>query len=144
MQAGPRTTHAPALIARALAVLALATGAALSSPPTAATGVAPKPIATYCSPTGDLCFGVFDRSGAVSLELTTFARYFARYHLCVTPPRGTATCKSFPVRESGRLYASRVRWHRNFPARGPGQYRVAWKLGGALLGPRLGFRLPLA
>lgn len=138
-----RCVTCPGMTARAVAVLALVTGAVLWSAPSASPGAVPRAIASYCSPTGDLCFGVVDRSGAVSLELTTFARYFARYHLCVTPPRGSVTCKSFPVRESGRLYASRVRWYRNFPARGPGEYRVVWKLRGTPLGPRLAFRLPL-
>ena len=110
----------------------------------AASASQPKTIAHYCSESGDLCFGVLNRDGAVSLEISTFARYFDRYILCVTPPRGTSSCRSFPLRKSGRSYGSRVRWHRNFPARGAGAYRVTWKLRSSPLGPQLKFRLPLS
>ena len=101
-------------------------------------------LASYCSSTGDLCFGVLNRTGAVFLEITTFARYFDRYDLCVTPPQGGRTCRNFPIRKRGQFYASRVRWHLNFPARGSGVYRVRWKRKANPLGPQLNFRLPLA
>lgn len=123
-----------------MAVLLLALAAASPAP----AAVQPKPIARYCSETGDLCFGVLNRSGAVSLEITTFARYFDRYTLCVKPPRGAGACKSFPIRKSGRFYVSRVRWYRNFPPRGPGSYLVSWRLKASPLGPQLKFRLPLS
>lgn len=106
-----------------------------------------KRIASYCSTSGDVCFGVFDRSGAVYLELTTFARYFGRYRLCVRPPGGGAAgaerCGSFPIRRSGRLWGSTVKYGRQFPVVGPGVYRVTWKLRTQPLGPTLRFRLPL-
>jgi len=102
------------------------------------------PLASYCSTTGDLCFGVLNRSGAVSLEISTFARYFGRYDLCVKPPRGATTCRNFPIRKSGPFYESRVRWHLNFPGRGPGSYLVTWKRETNPLGPQLKFRLPLS
>lgn len=95
-------------------------------------------------PDRDLCFAVVNRSGAVSLEISTFARYFDRYALCVEPPRGANTCRSFPIRKVGAFYISRVRWHRNFPPRGQGVYIVSWKLKTNPLGPRLKFRLPLS
>lgn len=104
----------------------------------------PKSIASYCSPTGDICYGVVNRSGAVSLEISTVAQYFSRYFLCVKPPRGTSTCRSFPIRRSGPYYVSRVRWHLNFPGHGRGTYDVTWRLKTSPLGPRLGFRLPLS
>jgi len=110
----------------------------------AAAASQPKTIARYCSSTGDLCFGVLNRSGAVSLELTTFARYFDRYDLCVKPPQGASACRNFPIRKSGAFYVSRVRWHANFPARGPGSYQVTWRLKRNTLGPQLKFRLPLS
>jgi hypothetical protein len=120
------------------AVLLLA--AAISLGPAA---TAPRSIASHCSPSGDLCYAVVDRSGAVHLELTTFAGYFLRYRLCVKPPLRAATCRSFPMRPRGEQWASSVRWYRNFPAAGPGVYRVTWKLGERPLGPALRFRLPL-
>lgn len=116
---------------------------ALSGVASHAHAAKPRTIASYCSKTGDLCFGILNRSGAVSLEINTFAKYFDRYILCVKPPRRVATCRSFPVRRLGQSYVSRVRWYRNYPARGPGVYRVTWRLGPSRLGPSLTFRLPL-
>jgi hypothetical protein len=101
---------------------------------------ATTPIATYCSPTGDVCFGALRKSGAVYLDLMIAARYFARYRLCVDPPRGAPTCRSFPVRRRGAAYASSILWHRNYPNRGPGRYDVTWRLQQPL-GPPRSFRL---
>ena len=102
-----------------------------------------RPIKAYCSPSGDLCFGIFNRSGAVYLEIDTFARYFARYRLCVRGPSSSEICKSFPVRRRGRLWVSSVQWYRNFPSEGTGEYRVTWKRAASRLGPTLRFILPL-
>jgi hypothetical protein len=104
---------------------------------------APRTIASHCSPSGDVCYAVIDRSGAVHLEISTFAQYFRRYRLCVKPPTGAETCRSFPMRLQEEHSISRVVWYRNFPRRGPGVYRVTWKLGSNPLGPALRFRLPL-
>jgi hypothetical protein len=120
------------------AVLLLA--AALALGPTAP---APRTIASHCSPSGDVCYGVIDRSGAVYLELSTFASYFLRYRLCVKPPARAETCRSFRMRPQEEHSISRVRWYRNFPPGGPGVYRVTWRLGSNPLGPALRFRLPL-
>ena len=127
---------------RGLALIALlAAGAAVA--PAGASAAAPARIAAYCSPSGDLCFGIMNRSGAVHLEIDTVARYFSRYRLCVRAPSGLTTCRSFPLRPRGALWGSSVRWYRNFPNGGPGVYRVTWKLGSNPLGPTLRFRLPL-
>jgi hypothetical protein len=95
---------------------------------------------TYCSPTGDLCYGASPARGGVVLRLTTIERYFGRYTLCVTSPRRTRVCGSFPIFRSGQVWESRVRWLRQFPNHGPGRYRVSWRLDGVPLGPTLGFR----
>ena len=112
--------------------------AALALP--AGSAAARVPVKTYCSPSGDVCFGIFRKSGAISLELTAAARYFERYTLCVQPPRGAVTCRRFPFRRSGRFFASSVRWHTSFPGRGEGTYRVTWRLQKPL-GPTLSFKL---
>jgi len=102
-----------------------------------------RPIKAYCSPSGDLCFGIFDRSGAVYLEIDTFARYFARYRLCVRGPSANEICRSYPVRRRGQFWVSSVQWYRNFPREGAGEYRVTWKRAASRLGPTLRFTLPL-
>ncbi|HYZ18475.1 MAG TPA: hypothetical protein VE615_02925 [Gaiellaceae bacterium] len=114
-------------------VVALTAAAAASAAPERRT-------AAYCSPSGDVCYRVDAPRNVVTFRLTLAARYFARYRLCVRPPAGAATCKSFPVRRVGAAYGGSVRWERNFPNRGPGFYKVTWRLGTRPLGPALTFR----
>jgi len=92
----------------------------------------------YCSPTGDYCTSAQNQAGAVKLTLSTFS-FSGRYRLCVKPTVGARACKSFPVRRRGDVWRSVVTWHRNFPNRGTGFYRVTWFYGGARLGPPLTF-----
>jgi hypothetical protein len=106
-------------------------------------GASAKTVTSYCSPSGDLCYGVIDRAGSIRLELTTFARYFGRYGLCVRRPDGVQRCGTFPVVRSGRLWGSSVRFRRQFPGGGAGTYRVTWRLGMQALGPTLRIRVPL-
>ena len=105
-------------------------------------------VAGYCSPSGDVCLGIFNRGGAAYLEISTAARYFGRYRLCVRPPGGGAAglqrCGSFPVFRRGSVWHSSVKYGRQFPVVGPGTYRVTWRVGERPLGPTLRFRLPLA
>lgn len=108
-----------------------------------APGASAKTVASYCSPSGDLCYGVMDRGGSIRFELTTFARYFGRYGLCVRRPDGVQRCGTFPVLRSGRFWGSSVRFRRQFPGGGSGTYRVTWRLGTQALGPTLRFRVPL-
>lgn len=98
---------------------------------------------TYCSPTGDLCYGAFERAGVVTLRIDLQARYFDSYRLCVTPPRGRRECKRFRIYRRGRggdLHGSSVRWNRHFIDRGAGTYRVTWAHGGGQFGPGVSFR----
>jgi hypothetical protein len=135
---------------RPLRLAAIALALAAATPGAGHTESGPKTIASYCSPSGDVCYGVINRSGKVYLELTTAALYFKRYTLCVRrlPPRSTAEyaqrCGSFPVfRQGGQTWRSRVNYARQYPLKFAGRYRVKWKLGGRRLGPTLQFRLPV-
>ena len=118
----------------------------------AAPGASPATVRTLagsCSPSGDVCYGIVDRGGDIRLELTTAARYFGRYTLCVKPPGGGAAglrrCGSFPVfRAGGGTWAGSVRLRRQFPASQAGVYRVTWRLDTQPLGPTLRVRLPRA
>lgn len=128
-----------------LAVLAVAVSGAA-----APTRSPEKKIASYCSPTGDVCYGIFSRGGKVYLKITTAARYFKRYTLCVRflPANGGGAvhalrCGSYPVfRQAGSTWGSSIDYARQYPVTDPGRYRVTWKLQKAL-GPPLYFRLPL-
>ena len=116
---------------------------ALATAASAGTVQTPPRLAGYCSPSGDVCYGIFNDRRWIRFQLTLAARYFGRYRVCVRPPRGATLCKSFPVRRVGSIYGGQVRWQVQFPNRGNGVYRVTWRQGTRALGPALRFRLPL-
>jgi hypothetical protein len=131
----------------AVTLLLTASATAAGAP----SAVNERTIASYCSASGDVCYGVFNRSGKVHLRITTAAHYFSRYRLCVRllpPGAGGAEhalrCGSFPVfRQGGGTWGSTVNYARQYPITQAGRYRVWWKLGATPLGPPLSFRLPL-
>ena len=113
----------------------------------ASIGAPAKALTSYCSPSGDVCYGIFKRGGKVSLEITTAAKYFNRYMLCVRRIRPAAPqrCGSFPVfRQGGSTWGWRVNYARQFPAKFPDRYRVMRELGSGPLGPALQSRPPLS
>lgn len=101
-----------------------------------------KWVARYCSTTGDICFGIYKRSGHVSFQLTTAAKYFNRHTICVRSPRGRRTCRAMNVVRQGQLWGTSRAWPRNFGDSRPGTYRVTWKQAGRALGPTLRFTHP--
>jgi hypothetical protein len=118
--------------------------AAVVAAPSAAAGPMPTRLASYCSPTGDLCFGAVRSAGVVRLQITTAARYFMRYRLCLRPPgaggAGLQRCGSFPLfRGAGGSGYGSVKLS-IFPKTGPGVYRATWRIGSGPLGPTLRFR----
>jgi hypothetical protein len=126
----------------------LATVAATEAP----GAVNEQRIASYCSPSGDVCYGVFNRARKVYLRITTAAHYFSRYRLCVRLLPGSGgggaelalRCGSFPVfRAGGGTWGSAVNYARQYPITRAGRYRVTWGQGTTRLGPPLFFRLPL-
>ena len=95
---------------------------------------------SYCSPTGDLCFGARGQGTVTKLRITLMAHFFTRYRLCVTAPGGARDCRRFRVHRAAHgLYDSTVRWASHFPSHGPGTYRARWRSGGASLGPAVRF-----
>lgn len=115
-------------------VAALLGALALTAAPTAATA-----RSTYCSPSGDVCYGAFGTGGAVQLRISLFAKYFTYYRLCVTGPDRRTDCKRFAVhRTKHGSYDSSVRWARHFPNHGPGRYGARWGWGSGL-GRRIDF-----
>jgi hypothetical protein len=107
----------------------------------AAAATTAEARSSYCSPTGDLCYGVRDTGAKVKLRITLIAHFFDRFRLCVTAPGGgKVDCRSFRVHRIKKgLYESTVRWAAHFPARGPGNYRARWEQGGFALGPAVSF-----
>lgn len=99
-------------------------------------------VKSYCSQTGDVCYGIFKTGSVYSFRLTLAAKYFQRYRICVRPLGEQAKCKSFPVKKTGAAWGGTVFWQRNYPVRGPRGYRVTWRQGTRRLGPPLTFYLP--
>jgi hypothetical protein len=154
------------------ALLVLTAVVALTTAPTSAGVASTGTVVSYCSASGDVCYGVFNRSGKVFLQITTAARYFSRYTLCVRllPPGPSAEnaqrCGAFPLfRQSGSTWGSAVNLVKQFvgpashpSAPRPGRYKVTWRqvcsrctpreqrhsARGSALGPALFFRLPLS
>lgn len=126
-----RRGTATKLFATVIALLALAV---------AAPGLAEARNTTYCSPTGDLCYGKLAGVRPLTLGITLAAKYFSRYSLCVQRPGRARICKTFSIRRSGSLYGSRVKWRSYFPHQGHGGYRARWRQGGRALGPVIHFR----
>ena len=125
---------------RTTLLLALAAALVAVAPGTAGEQTRVK---SYCSASGDVCYGIFKSGGTYRFKLTLAAKYFARYRICVTPLGEKATCKSFPVKNTGGAqWGGTVVWQRNFPVRGPRGYRVSWRQGTRRLGPALTFYLP--
>ncbi|MFN2470813.1 MAG: hypothetical protein ABR583_07440 [Gaiellaceae bacterium] len=131
---------------RAVLVVSLAAGTLAGAATAAAPGGVPAAtrLASYCSPSGDVCYGVFRVQGAVFLKIDIAAPYFSRYRLCVRDPSGEQACRTFSIRARRGSIGSSVRWHTNFPRRGSGGYAARWFLAGKghqSLGPRLRFRV---
>lgn len=99
------------------------------------------PLGGYCSPTGDYCVSAIAKGQTATFSIVLAARYFGRYQLCVTPPRGSRTCKSFPIRKVARRFLSTVRWEGNYPNRGAGVYRAVWSTPSGFRTSAVGFRI---
>jgi hypothetical protein len=123
-------------------ILLVALAAGLAAAPLGSSANQSR-IASHCSTSGDVCYGIFQGSaGLIRFQLTTAAKYFSRYRICVRPLGTAAKCKSFRVGKVGASWGGKVIWQRNFPMRGPRRYRVTWSQGGHRMGPSLSFTLP--
>jgi hypothetical protein len=119
-----------------LSVLVLA----LLAPSATAQASERVPLAVYCSPTGDLCQGVYRYNGRIKFSLGLFARYFNRVDVCVRDPSGRRTCRGVRVKKNGPLFEARIALAGNFPASKRGKYKVVWQRNGYRIGRALYFR----
>jgi hypothetical protein len=46
-------------------------------------------VKSYCSPSRDVCYGIFKTGSVYSFRLTLAKKYFSRYQVCVTWRQGT-------------------------------------------------------
>ena len=127
-------------VARFILLAALAAGLALA---TSALSADQGQIKSHCSASGDVCYGISKgKLGVVRFQLTTAAKYFSRYRICVRPLGTAGKCKSVPVRKVAANWGGTVIWQKNFPMRGPRRYKVTWSQNGHRLGPSLSFTVP--
>jgi hypothetical protein len=94
----------------------------------------------YCSPSGDVCYGVVKGSSPIKLQIVLQAKYFSRFRLCITGPHHERDCKHFRIHKLGHgEYGRTVSWPKNFPYRGKGTYRARFYAQGQQLGPKIKF-----
>src|SRR3954464_6142256 len=92
----------------------------------------------YCSKSGDVCYQA--KGSPIKLKITTAAKYFSRYRLCITDPHGTRECHRFSMHAAkAGSYSSTVSWPKHFEYGGKGTYHARWYAGGNALGPRVAF-----
>jgi hypothetical protein len=95
---------------------------------------------SYCSSSGDVCYGVVKGSSPVKLQIVLQAKYFSRFRLCIRSANGFRDCRRFKVRKLKHgTYGRTVSWPKNFPYHGKGTYRARWYAGGQALGPAIKF-----
>ena len=100
---------------------------------------APKPVDSYCSPTGDYCQGIVRQNGTLRAKLSTFS-FTGTYQLCVRTPRVGTDCNLFRLRrDSNGIYQGSIGLSRHFNLRPAGRYTVTWRYSGSRLGKSLHF-----
>lgn len=99
-----------------------------------------KPIAVYCSPSGDLCQGIYRYNGRIKFSLSLFAPYFNRVDVCVRNPAGLRSCRGTKVKKDGSFFEARIAFAGNFPSGKRGKYKVTWERDGYRIGKTLSFR----
>jgi len=134
--------HQTMLKMLSIAVVAVSLIAVL--PPPAGAHHRPQ---SHCSESGDICQSVVKVNGVRKLRITTSARFFGRYVLCVRGPLDYDSCRHFRMaKRSDGDFADAVRFGRHFGDR-PGRYTVTWyrvpKYGPPKkrIGVRLGFHV---
>jgi hypothetical protein len=99
---------------------------------------------SYCSPTGDFCYGALKINGVRKLKIDSFVD-FGKYQLCVRKQGGPPKeCHRYTlIPKSGGTVGDTVDWAANFPNLGSGAYLARWSdTGGGFvtpLGPKVGF-----
>src|SRR4051794_13753641 len=79
----------------------------------------------YCSQSGDVCYQA--KGSPIHLRITTAAKYFSRYRLCITNPHGVRECHRFRMKAAdGGTYASSVSWPKHYEYGGEGTDRARW------------------
>lgn len=128
-------THRLLLVLPAVAVVCLLGGMNAGT-----ASAVPRPIAAYCSPTGDYCQGVFRQEGGLRARISSFA-FSGRYQLCLHNRTYGRQCGRFRLRKGPfGIHRGSVGLARQFRFRAKGRYSVVWRLDGNRIGRKLRFR----
>ena len=82
------------------------------------------PVASYCSPSGDVCFGIRRKGDRIKLRLDSFVD-FGAVSFCVKKAGSQhRVCRTRSLKPGDHdLYSASILWNRQFPTAGP-QKRV--------------------
>lgn len=108
------------IIVVAAVPLVFATGATASAAPDAGRAAGEwQPVASYCSGSGDVCYGIQRRGDQIRLRLDSFVD-FGSVAFCVRKARqSTYVCRTRDlVPGAHSLYTAKIRWNSNYPATG--------------------------
>jgi hypothetical protein len=109
----------------------------------AASAVAILPAAaqaksSYCSSSGDVCYGVVKGSSPIKLQIVLQAKYFSHFRLCIKGPNGRTDCKRFKIKKlSHGQFGKTIRVGKLYPFEGKGTYHASFITGGQTLGPAI-------
>jgi hypothetical protein len=118
-----------------ICTLCLATGALWS----ASAGAAPRPLDSYCSPTGDYCTGVFGPKSNPEFRVKTFS-LTGKYKLCVQQAGYPRQCGWWKIEYGPHgLRKSYVKLKEHFFLYGAGDFTVSAFYSNAQLGRGLHF-----
>ncbi len=121
-------------VAAALAALAMTMGLVFASESRA------EVVKSYCSPSGDYCIAVSNRSGRAKLEISTFS--FSTYTVCLKGQGVNSCLEDITMQpDSEGIYYSRVDVIRKFHPTRAGKYKAGWFVGGSQIGKTLKFAL---
>lgn len=112
-------------LAAALPLLVAVPGAAAAQPSASGSAAARwHEVASYCSASGDTCYGIQRWGDQIRLRLDTFVD-FGSAEFCVRKARqSTGICRTRDLQPSrNSLYTAKIRWNTNYPSAG-GQKRV--------------------
>jgi hypothetical protein len=122
-------------------VLAFALCLALASVSPIAAGAAPRPLDSYCSPSGDYCIGVFGPKADPVFRLNTFS-FTGQYKLCVQQQGFERQCGYWKLKSGPHgTHESRRTLSEGYFLEGAGRYTVSAFYGDHQLGRGLHFSI---
>lgn len=126
---------ASSVLAAGLLVAPLASAPATATTPQVLAGW--TTIASYCSPSGDICYGIREKNDKIQFRLSAFAKYFDTVDFCVKK-RHTRNwvCNERDLKRSGPTYLAKIRWQGNYPTGGDAKRVVRFMKGS----PKLSFQ----